>query len=90
MGETSASAKAKDGGRLNPIRLRQMKERRRAIEDEVTRLEVEIADFEQALASFSSVEETIEMNDLLTARRSDLEALMAEWEQVAQAIEANK
>ncbi|MEO7651670.1 MAG: ATP-binding cassette domain-containing protein, partial [Bryobacteraceae bacterium] len=86
----SAAAKAKDGGRLNPIKLRQMKERRRAIEDEVTRLEVEITDFEQALGNFSSVEETIQINELLTARRSDLDALMAEWEQVAQAIEANK
>ena len=43
--------------RLNPIKLRQMKERRRAIEDEVTRLEVEIADYEQALANFKSAEE---------------------------------
>ena len=35
-----------------------MKERRRSIEDEVTRLEVEIADFEAALRNFRSVEET--------------------------------
>jgi len=41
-------------GRLNPIKLRQMKERQRSIEDEVTRLEVEIADFEQALSSYQS------------------------------------
>ena len=40
--------------RLNPIKLRQMKERQRAIEDEITRLEVEIADFEQALSNFQS------------------------------------
>jgi ATP-binding cassette, subfamily F, member 3 len=76
--------------RLNPIKLRQMKERRRAIEDEVTRLEVEIADYEQGLANFSSVEETVRLNELLHARRGDLDQLMAEWEEVAQAIEANK
>ncbi len=76
--------------RLNPIKLRQMKQRRREIEDEVTRLEVEIADYEQALAHFTSADETIRLNDLLTARRSDLEHLMTEWEEVAQTIEANK
>jgi len=63
-----------------------MKERRRAIEDEVTRLEVEIADFEHALGNFRSAEETQQ----LTARRADLENLLAEWEQVAQLIETNR
>jgi ATP-binding cassette, subfamily F, member 3 len=76
--------------RLNPIKLRQMKERRRAIEDEVTRLEVEIADYEQALANFKSAEETVRVSDLLNARRTDLANLLAEWEEVAQAIEANR
>jgi ATP-binding cassette subfamily F protein 3 len=76
-------------GRLNPIKLRQMKERRRAIEDEVTRLEVEIADYETALSNFSSANETHRLSELLGARRSDLEALLAEWEEVANTIEAN-
>ena len=76
-------------GRLNPIKLRQMKERRRAIEDEVTRLEVEIADFEHALGNFRSAEETQQLTELLTARRTDLENLLAEWEQVVQLIETN-
>jgi ATP-binding cassette subfamily F protein 3 len=75
--------------RLNPIKLRHMKERRHAIEDEVTRLEVEIADYEAALANFVSLEETKRFTDLLHARRGDLEALLAEWEDVAQTIEAN-
>jgi hypothetical protein len=75
--------------RLNPIKLRQMKDRRRSIEDEVTRLEVEIADYELALSAFVSVEETKRVNDLLIARRVDLEALMTEWEEVAQLIETN-
>src|ERR1700691_3063028 len=77
-------------GRLNPIKLRALKQRRREIEDEVTRLEVEIADYEHALANFSSADETVRVNDLLTARRTDLVNLMAEWEDVAQTIEANK
>ena len=75
--------------RLNPIKLRQMKDRRHAIEDEVTRLEVEIADYELALGNFVNTEETRRLTELLHGRRSDLEALMAEWEEVAQLIETN-
>jgi ATP-binding cassette subfamily F protein 3 len=78
------------GGRLNPIKLRQLKQHRREIEDEVTRLEVEIADYESALVNFTSADESVRISDLLTARRTDLLNLMAEWEDVAQTIEANK
>ncbi len=84
--DAAAPAKAV---RLNPIKLRQMKERRRAIEDEVTRLEVEIADCERALTDFKSAEHSMLMSDLLAARRQDLESLMTEWEQVSEAIEAS-
>jgi ATP-binding cassette subfamily F protein 3 len=84
------SPKSDGSRRLNPIKLRQMKQRRRAIEDEVTRLEVEIADYERELAHFTSAEETQRISDLLNARRADLESLLAEWEGVAQAIEANR
>jgi hypothetical protein len=66
-----------------------MRERREAIEDEVTKLEVEIADCEAALASFVSVAETRRLTELLNARRGDLAALMGEWEEVAQSIETN-
>jgi len=87
----AAAPSRRDGDRrLNPIKLRQMKERRRAIEDEVTRLEVEIADYEHALANFRSAEETQHLSELLNARRGDLESLLAEWEDVAQAIEASR
>jgi ATP-binding cassette subfamily F protein 3 len=80
----------KDGGkRLNPIKLRQMQERQGAIEEEVSKLETEIADYETALSNFVSVEETTRVNGLLEARRGDLEKLMAEWEELGQAIEAN-
>jgi hypothetical protein len=67
-----------------------MKQRRSAIEDEVTRLEVEIADFERALSDFRSAQHSIEVNDLLEARRKDLDALMVEWEDVSATIEANR
>ncbi len=86
----AATPKRDTAVRLNPIKLRQMKERRRAIEDEVTRLEVEIADFEQALAHVRSAEESRDLSELLAARRKDLEGLLLEWEEVAQTIEANR
>jgi len=87
--EAPAASRLKEA-KLNPIKVHLMKERRREIEDEVTRLEGEIAEYERALANFSSVEKTVRTNELLGARRVDLEALMAEWEQVSQTIEANR
>jgi ATP-binding cassette, subfamily F, member 3 len=83
-------AKPASPGRMNPIKLRQMKERRREVEDEVSKLEVEIADYEAALGRFVSTAETSRLNDLLRARRAELEALLGEWEEVAQTIEANR
>jgi ATP-binding cassette, subfamily F, member 3 len=74
--------------RVNPIKLRQMEERRKAIEAEVARLETEIAGYEARLANFVSAEETRRTSELLEARRSDLSRRMAEWEDVAQSIEA--
>jgi ATP-binding cassette subfamily F protein 3 len=76
--------------RLNPIRLRQAKDRQRAIEDEITRLEVEIADFEQSLSLFQSAQHTIDISELLESRRTDMQNLLAEWEEVSQMIEANR
>ena len=47
------------------------------------------ADYESELVNFTSVEETQRVNGLMEARRADLEALLAEWEEVANTIEAN-
>jgi ATP-binding cassette subfamily F protein 3 len=88
--QSAAAPKSAGTGRLNPIKLRQMKERRRAIEDEITRLEVEIADYELALSHFVSAEDAKMNSELLAARKADLEALLLEWEEVANAIEASK
>jgi ATP-binding cassette subfamily F protein 3 len=72
--------------RLNPIKLRQLKDRCQNIEEDVARLEAEIAGYESALAQFKSVEETIRLTDLVSQRRQALDALMSEWEEVSQAI----
>ncbi len=75
--------------RLNPIKLRQMRERQDSIEIEVAKLEAEIAECEGALSNFVSVEETVRVSGVLEERRADLRALMAEWEEVSHSIEAN-
>jgi ATP-binding cassette subfamily F protein 3 len=73
--------------RLNPIRLRQLQDRCSAIEDEVSRLEAEIAGHERALSVFESVEETMRLTRIVETRRSELQALVAEWEEVSRQIE---
>jgi ATP-binding cassette subfamily F protein 3 len=73
--------------RLNPIRLRQMRERCEAIEEEVARREAAIAGLERELADFKSVEETLRQNAALEAARAELAALVAEWEELSRAIE---
>ena len=75
--------------RVNPIKLKQMQDRRAALETEVSKTETDIAELETALANFVSVEETVRLNDLVTTRRTALEKLVAEWEDVVQTIEAN-
>jgi ATP-binding cassette, subfamily F, member 3 len=75
--------------RLNPIKLRQMRERQLEIEEEVTKLEAEIAECEAALGSFVSVDETRRLSELLEARRGDLASLLSEWEEVSETLNAN-
>ena len=83
-GRPSAKAAEK---RVNPIKLRQLEERRETIETEVARLETEIAAHESALANFVSAEETRRVTDLLDSCRTRLATLMEEWESLAQALE---
>ncbi len=86
---SAAAMPPKPAQRLNPIKLRQMKDRRSEIEADVARLEAEIAEAEAALGNFISVEETARLTELVAARQTGLAALLEEWEQVAQTIEAN-
>ncbi|HEV3330836.1 MAG TPA: ATP-binding cassette domain-containing protein, partial [Bryobacteraceae bacterium] len=84
-----ATPKTPEKQRLNPIKLQKIKDRQDAIEQEVAQLETEIAGCESALASFVSIEETRRQTELLESRRSNLAALMAEWEEVAQLLAAH-
>jgi ATP-binding cassette subfamily F protein 3 len=83
----SADPEAKQK-RLNPIKLKQMKERLHELEEEIARFEAAIATAETALQNFVSVEETQRQTDLLNRSKSDLEQAMNEWEELGQALEA--
>jgi ATP-binding cassette subfamily F protein 3 len=73
--------------RVNPIKLKQMKERCVEIEEEISRLEVGIAECENALTAFVSAAETARQTELLHKQRASLEKLMAEWEEVSAVVE---
>ncbi|MGE5723980.1 MAG: ATP-binding cassette domain-containing protein, partial [Acidobacteriota bacterium] len=74
--------------RINPIKLRQIKDRREELEEQIARGEAEIADCETALQTFVSAAETARLTDLLAARRNELERLLAEWTEVSEALES--
>ena len=76
--------------RLNPIKLRQMKERCHDLEEEVARLEAAIAVTETALQTYVSAEETKRQSDALSQYRADLASCIAEWEELAQVLETTE
>jgi ATP-binding cassette, subfamily F, member 3 len=83
-----ASAPKAPEKRVNPLKLEKMEQQRKALEQEVARLEAEIAGYETQLSNFVSAEQTQRTAELLESRRADLRARMAEWEKVAESIEA--
>jgi len=89
-GDSNAISTAEDskGKRLNPIKRKQLEDRVHEIEEEVARLEAAIANCETALLTFVSVEERQRQTQELDARRSELAALMGEWEELSQTLEA--
>jgi len=74
--------------RLNPIKLKQMRERLVELEEEIARLEAAITNAETALQNFVSVEETQRQTSLLERSKANLEQAMHEWEEMSQVLEA--
>ena len=81
--------KAQSKKRINPIKLKQMQERHHQVEEDIARLEGGIAECERELQSFVSADETQRWTDLLAKRRSALEPLMTEWEELSQVLEVS-
>ncbi|MGH9446293.1 MAG: ATP-binding cassette domain-containing protein, partial [Terriglobia bacterium] len=75
------------GTRANPIRVRQMQERRGKLEQEIARSEAEITAWELEMANFKSAGESIRLAKLIGERRAQLTEMTAEWERLALATE---
>ena len=84
-----AEQKTESRKRMNPIKLKQMQDRCQQMEEEIAALEDGIAECERELQSFVSADETQRQTDLLAQRRADLATLMAEWEELSQALETS-
>jgi ATP-binding cassette, subfamily F, member 3 len=74
--------------KINPIKLREMEQRREQLEESIAGAEHDIAACEQALQVFVSAEESQRQTNLLEQRRRELAEMMKEWEEVSQALEA--
>jgi len=85
MAAESADGKSK---RLNPIRRKQMEDRVRELEADISRAEAAIANCETALQTFVSAEETSRLTQELTDQRAALQNHLREWEELSQALEA--
>jgi ATP-binding cassette subfamily F protein 3 len=75
--------------RLNPILVRQLRERCAEIEEQIARTEAAIAESEQQLAVFHNAEESRRLAAQIEQQRAELEALMAEWEQISETLDAH-
>ena len=85
---SSADGAAKDRPRrLNPIKQKQIVERRAFLEEEVPRVEAAIAHTEQQLGVYVSAAETERLTALAEELRAQSAALTAEWEELTMQLE---
>jgi ATP-binding cassette, subfamily F, member 3 len=80
-------SKAIPGKRVNPIKLQQMKDRCHELEEQIASAEAGIRQCETALQNFVSTEETLRLTQELKERRTELETLLPEWEELAQTLQ---
>ena len=84
-GEAPPAPKQK---KINPIKLREIEQRRGQLEADIAGAERDITACEQALQVFVSAEESQRQTKLLEQRRRELAEMMEEWEEVSKALEA--
>jgi ATP-binding cassette subfamily F protein 3 len=73
--------------RVNPLKLKQMKERVKELEEEIVRLEAVMLETQTALQKFVSAGENQRQTKILNEARTGLEKAVAEWEELAVALE---
>ncbi len=84
-GDAVPDAKAK---RLNPIKRKKMEDRIHELEAEISRAEAVIANCETALQDFVSADESQRQSQELDQRRAAHAALIKEWEDLSQSLQA--
>jgi ATP-binding cassette subfamily F protein 3 len=73
--------------RLNPIKLKQLEDRLAAVEQQLPQIESTIATGEEKLGHFTSAEESQRLAAELDTLRTQRTTLLAEWEDLAMALE---
>ena len=74
--------------RINPMKLQQMREQAKEMEDRIARLEREIQAGELALSNYPGADEAVKLIAQIAGQRQELEDVMSRWEDVSQQIEA--
>jgi ATP-binding cassette, subfamily F, member 3 len=76
--------------RLNPLKRKQMQDRVQELEEEIARTETEIANLETALQNFVSAEESQRQSQQLDRHKSNHAALIKEWEELGETLQASE
>jgi ATP-binding cassette subfamily F protein 3 len=75
--------------RVNPIKRKQMEDRVRELEAEISRTEAAIARLETELQNFVSAEESQHQSQELDRNKSTHAALIKEWEDLGEALQGS-
>jgi ATP-binding cassette, subfamily F, member 3 len=86
-GHTAEAAAKEPTRRVNPIKLKQMQDRLKLVEEEIPRVEVSIGNAEQALGVFVSVDETARVSRELEELREKHSSLTDEWEALMEQLQ---
>jgi ATP-binding cassette, subfamily F, member 3 len=81
-------ARPASGKRMNPIKLKQMQDHAKELEEQIAALESQIQQSELDLSDFAGAEEATRRSSLLETQRAELDRAMSEWEEVTHEIEA--
>jgi ATP-binding cassette subfamily F protein 3 len=83
----AAAKPAEPVKRINPMKLKAMQDRVKALEAEMAKSEEEIAACETELAVFKSAEESMRLSNRIAELRAQTDKAMQEWEELSLAIE---
>jgi ATP-binding cassette, subfamily F, member 3 len=86
--QASDAAQASKAKRMNPIKRKKMEDRIRELEAEISRAETVIAQCETALQGFVSADESQRQSEKLKQHKTAHAALIKEWEDLAQSLQA--